>query len=239
MQPLFPLYNGNPSSALMPQEGIFSSNSWLSFKSGYEYDAVFSSSMKNQSQFPKSKVEKFTSHSQFCLLTLNCADRVEIFSGLGTMATSFTQRFEDAHLHFHNASHFAYSIGGRVLFAYWGNLQFGLSAAYLHFFHNMKGFVFNLIPVKADLHYRQWQIGAALSYKIYWLFPYLGVKYSDVQAKYVHVPMYADEDFTLKNTQPLGIVIGCGIAPQRAFSLNIEGRFLGEDALTVNANIKF
>jgi hypothetical protein len=240
------LYNGNPSAPMMPEQGIFFRQSLLSLKAGYAYDAVFSQPLKMHNHHPHGKIKKYSSHAQFGTVTLGCADRVELYSGLGSMSSSLSQHIKGDNVHYRTDTHFAWSLGGRTLFAYWDDLQFGISASYLAFSPPIQSISVNAMSEAkkdADLNYRQWQIGAGISYHIWWLYPYIGAQYSNARAKFSHLQslqfLFPNEEFTLKNKKQYGIMIGCGIAPERGIALNVEARFIDETALTASADIKF
>lgn len=224
---------------MMPEQDLIFKQPWASLKTGYEYDAVFSRSFKIESPHEAQKIRKLTSHTQLGVLTLNLADRAELFGSLGSMASTLDTSIHHQDVEYKSDTHFAWSIGGRVLFAYWGNLQFGLSASYLHFFPRVHAPPM-LNPSYKDLDYTEWQVGAGISYHFGWLYPYIGTKYSQARAKYFHARHHLDDpSLILKSKKIPGLVIGCGLAPERGIAFNVEGRFIDETALTASVDIKF
>jgi len=245
-QKLVALYFGNPSSPIMPEQGILFNSSWLSLKAGYAFDNVFDRKLQMQTHHLDAKDHKYTSRAQWGVLTLGFGDRVEFFSGLGSMRAALSQKIDNDKVHYHSDTHFAWSIGGRTLFAYWGNLQFGLNASYMHFFPPLPVISVDGITYPKDknqLHYKEWQVGAGISYHFWWLFPYIGVKYSNVTAQFIDLRslqfLFPKKDFTLENQKHYGLVVGCGLSPERGFAVNVEGRFIDETAFTVSADVKF
>ena len=243
------LYYGNPSSPMMPENGIFFPNASLSLKGGYEFDDVFNLKLKMQdySAFDHKKIKKFSSKEQLGVLTLGLADRIELYSGLGSMSLKMHQNLsEDIKLHYSTDTHFCWTFGGRTIFAYWRDLQFGLAASYLHFSPAIHSISLNSNSINshhAKMHYRQWQVGAGISYRIDWLFPYIGVKYSNTQAKFFDLDslelFFPSGNFTVKSKKQLGLIIGCGFSPEKGFSLNAEGRFIDETAFTLSTDVRF
>ncbi len=199
-----------------------------------------------QSPHHDTKDHKFASRAQFGVLTLGLGDRVEIYSGLGSMRSTLSQHVDDSEVHYRTDTHFSWSIGGRTLFAYWDNLHFGLAAAYLHFSPDLQAISVNgssLAKDKAQLRYHEWQVGAGLSYHIWWLFPYIGVAYSNAHAKFMDLNslqfLFHKNDFTLDSQKHYGLFVGCGLSPERGFSINAEGRFIDETAFMISADIRF
>jgi hypothetical protein len=192
------------------------------------------------------KDHKYASRAQFGVLTLDFADRVEFFSELGSMRSSLSQHIHNNDIHYRTDTHFAWGLGGRTLFAYWDNIQFGLEASYMHFFPFIQSISVNgtsFARDDAELQYHEWQVGACISYHFWWLFPYIGTKYSNVKAEFKHLQslqsFFPRKDFTLENRKQLGLVIGCGLSPERGFDVNVEGRFIDETAFTVSADMRF
>ena len=245
-QNLIAMYNGNPSSPMMPEQSIFFTHSWFSLKAGYEFDNVFDRKLKMESHHLHAKDNKYTSRGQFGVLTMVLCDRVEFYSGLGSLQSTLTQKVDEERIYYDLDRHFAWSIGGRALFAYWGDLQFGLTASYLHFFPDLHSIsvIRKIFPKDdAELHYHEWQVGAGFSYHIWWLFPYAGVVYSNAQAHFMHLKslqsFFPKNKFTLESEKNYGIIVGLGLAPEIGFAVNVEGRFIDETALTVSADVRF
>jgi Chlamydia major outer membrane protein len=232
------MYVGNPSSPMMPEQGVIFSHSWASLKAGYEFDNIFNRKLKMQTHHLDAEDHKYTSRGQFGVLTLGLGDRVEIYSGLGSLRAELSQKIDGSRIDYRTDSHFAASVGGRALFAYWGNVQVGLAASYLHFFPSLRSIEVDGTSVEkgdAEMQYHEWQVSVGISYHIWWLFPYIGADYSNVTAKFRNL----DKDFTLDNQKHYGVFLGCGLSPEKGFSINAEGRFIDEKAFTISANVRF
>lgn len=86
-------------------------------------------------------------------------------------------------------------------------------------------------PTAVRFWYGEWQVGAALGRT--WeitcaslqLSPYLGLKFSGARAK---IP-----DLTFKSSKTVGYALGSSIAVGKAVSVNVEGRWADETALSV------
>jgi opacity protein-like surface antigen len=246
IQQVYSMYNGNPSAPMMPEEGLIFPHSWLSLKGGYEFDNVFNRKLKMQTHHLDAEHHKFSSRTQFGVITVGLGDRVEIYSGLGNGKATLSQQVEKMHIDYKTDAHFACTIGGRALFAYWDNLQVGLAASYLHFFPSLHSISIDdssLVVGNAQMQYHEWQVGAGLSYHMKWLFPYIGAAYSNVQAKFLHLNslkfLFHKSDFTLDSQKHYGVFVGCGFSPEKGVSVNAEGRFIDETAFVISADIRF
>jgi hypothetical protein len=247
----FALYNGNPSFPMMPEEGMFISNEvWFGIKIGDQFDWVYDRRLHMAHRHvdeQRKKVQEYESLSNQGVLTFNFNDRVEIFGSLGAMSFELSQRpFEDTKVSYHTHMHFAWGVGGRAILAYWGDLQVSINAGYLQ--SNLP-----LSSVEANgksyekkhtvAEFREWQIGAGLSYRYAWFIPYLGFDFSDFRMKIEDLSslkfLFHRNHIVFKETYPFGIFLGFGLSPEKGFNINFEARFINENALSVSGDFKF
>jgi len=81
------------------------------------------------------------------------------------------------------------------------------------------------------VNWQEWQVAFGAAKKFKYFMPYAGVKYSDFRESSINSVNYSD---TI-----VGIFIGCAITPIKAFSIDLQGRFIDETALAVKATYKF
>ncbi|MBS0620343.1 MAG: hypothetical protein JSS61_02665 [Verrucomicrobia bacterium] len=245
------LYQGNPSFPLMPEQGLFiPSSSIASVKIGYVFDDVFDRKMRMVGQGnpgERSRVKDFGAMTQLGTVTLNLIQRIEAYAGLGVLNMHLSQRpFSEEKIAYRTDWQFAWEVGGRALIAYWGNLHLGISAAYLQSDPSVSSLKVDDSSYKtgrADLFFREWQVGMALSYHLNWFIPYTGLAYSDLRLKFHHLAslssIFPSHHVTFEDRHPLSFVIGFGIAPKKFVDLNVEARFFGETALTASCDLAF
>ncbi len=248
---VFALYNGNPSFPMMPEGGIFTSkDNWFGVKAGYEFDDVYDRKLHRKGHAAahiRKKVEKYDSLSNFGVLTLNFNQRVEIYSPLGAMSCEITQiPLSGTRITYHTLTHFAWGIGGRIILAYYGDLQIGVNASYVQANLPLSTLQMNgraLHKQGANAHFREWQVGAAISYRVNWFIPYIGLDFSDLRTRIVHLKalksLFPNDHVTFKESYTTGIVMGFGLTAERVFNLNFEARVINENAVTVSADFKF
>lgn len=247
----YALYNGNPSLPMMPEAGLLiSKNFWLGLKVGYELDWVYDRKLKMENQHLKhfkKHAYRFESLSNFGVLTLNFADRVEFYTTLGEMFCELSHRpFPDTKISYHTDNHFAWGVGGRAILAYWGDLQVSVNAAYLQSMPSLSSLRVNHIFFSTrdtEFDFSQWQVGFGASYRLAWFIPYIGIDYSDFRTRIDHLDAIDEwipnSHVTFKDTYPIGIFLGVGFSPRWAFNVNVEARFINENALSVSADFKF
>jgi major outer membrane protein len=247
----FALYNGNPSFPMMPEEGAFTSKeSWFGVKIGYQFNYAYDRRLRMPHRHvddQRKKTQKYESLTHQGVLTFNFSDRVEIFGTLGGMSFELSQRpFEDVKVSYHTQTHFVWGVGGRAILAYWGDLQVAVNAAYLKSDLPLSSVRVNHHPYEkkhAKAEFREWQIGAGVSYRYNWFVPYLGLDYSDFRTKIEHLHalefLFHRNYVIFKEVYPLGIFFGFGLSPLKGFNINVEARFINENAVSVSGDFKF
>jgi hypothetical protein len=244
------LYNGNPSFPMMPEEGLFiAKEDWFGIKMGYQFDDVYDRRlhMAQCHAEQRKKIREYQSLSNLGVLTFNFNDRAEIFGTLGTLSFELSQRpFRDSKVSYHTGSHFAWGVGGRAILAYWGDLQVALNAAYLQSNLPLSSVEVNdksYAKRHAKAEFREWQIGAGVSYRFSWFIPYLGVDFSDFRTKIEDLNslkfLFHRNHVVFKEAHPFGGFLGFGLSAERGFDINFEARFLNENAVSVSGDFKF
>ncbi len=92
---------------------------------------------------------------------------------------------------------------------------------------------------KKEFKYLEWQASLGVSYSLLQYTPYLGVKYSDCEAK-----LRIDDHGTIHEARPnskdvVGVFVGIDYLFNENFALNLEGRFIDETALNVGLKISY
>ncbi|MEI6832055.1 MAG: hypothetical protein WCK61_05065 [Candidatus Omnitrophota bacterium] len=79
--------------------------------------------------------------------------------------------------------------------------------------------------------WQEWQVALGAAKRFKYFMPYFGVKYSDFRE--------FSGEMTNHSNNIVGIFVGCTIIPIRAFSIDLQGRFIDETAFTAKATYKF
>ena len=142
--------------------------------------------------------------------------------------------------------HYLWALGGRGILLEWGKLALGVGGRYSYCNYKPSWLTTNAVPVtvsRTHLRWRQWQADIDLSYRIDLFTPYFGVKYSGTEAKIglMPIPIAGNGSGTdhFRTRTPVGIFIGCSISSGKYFMLNIEGRLVDEDAVTISGDLRF
>jgi len=101
---------------------------------------------------------------------------------------------------------------------------------------------FNLTPsavTSSKYELDEWQVALAVSYQIENVIPYVGVKYSDTTGEAETTANGTEYKVDLEADDNVGIFTGCDLVLNDMFSINVEGRFIDETALTAAAAIRF
>ena len=90
------------------------------------------------------------------------------------------------------------------------------------------------------LEYSDWQVAAEVSLQWNQFVPYLGVKYSDLDATTkatISGTEYSDSD--IERDSNFGVFLGTDVIIADSVALNVEGRFIDEEALSLGCAVKF
>lgn len=240
------LYNDNSSASMMPETGIFiPKEMWFGVKAEYICDYIYD--LKLRTKHDSTHFIGYQSIGNYGTVAVNFNDRAEIFGTFGSLSFDVAEHLSSHEkISYRVNSHFAWGVGGRVILAYWGDLQLGINAGYLKSDPNVSSVKLNgssqpLTHCTADL--TQWQIGVGISYQFDWFVPYGGIDYSKFRLRMNHLDvlksLIPSKHIIFKGDQPFGLFIGFGISAHRAFSVNVEARFINENAVSASASMKF
>lgn len=242
---------GNPSAPKIIQEGFFiPSTSWASARFGYEGDFVADSRMEQEGA-GHSRVDSYEQETNSGTATLCLLNQVDIFTVLGSSRTRTDWRFVDGGGSTHRAEletlyNFLWGVGARAILWSCGNASFGVggryeSANYDPVWLTIDG---NIQSASGThLRWREWQINGDLSYKIDIFSPYIGAKYSNVRSKIGNFSVAISNDGSgsneFENRTSVGVFIGCSLSTGKYFMLNVEGRLIDEEAVTISGDLRF
>lgn len=248
---LFAAPVGNPAAPQLIEEGFFiPRDSWIDARAGYEGDFVSDERMEQYKE-GSGRVDTYQQDTNAGVAVLNLLDRVDIFGIFGSSRTRADWRFLTAEGVIHRVEmetlyQFLWGVGARAILFEWGNMVFGIDGRYS--FSNYKPAWLTIDGINdsvsgARCRWREWQVGSDFSYNIELFTLYLGLKYSNAQTRLgsFEVPISADGSGTnhFRNRMPVGIYFGCSLSRGRYFMLNIEGRLVDEEALTISGDLRF
>ncbi|MBS0624699.1 MAG: hypothetical protein JSS32_01455 [Verrucomicrobia bacterium] len=249
--PLFSAPVGNPYAPKIIEEGFFiPKDCWVDARAGYEGDFVADAKLKQYGQ-GQGRVDSYQQETNSGTATLNILERVDVFGILGSSRTNADWRFEDSSGAVHRIEletnyDFLWGVGIRGLLVDWNSLGVGVGGRYEESKFNPSWLTSDGVPQSVGgslLKWREWQIDLDFSYKIDIFIPYVGVKYSNVQTKISGFSIPISQSGTgnnqFKNRIPVGVFIGCSLSSSKYFMLNIEGRLVDEEAVTVSGDIRF
>lgn len=242
---------GNPTDPKLIEKGFFiPADFCVNARAGYEGDFVADGKMKQFSQ-GSGRVDSYQQETNSGTVTFNAIKRLDLFGILGSSRTSADWRFTDAENSVHRIEletnyDFLWGAGARVILFDGSDTVLSLGGRYESAEYSPSWLTSDGVPqsvTHSKLLWREWQIDLDLSYKIDIFAPYLGVKYSNARTKIsgFSTPISqsgagADQ---FKNSTPVGVFIGCGLSSSKYFMLNIEGRLVDEEAVTVSGEIRF
>lgn len=243
---------GNTSAPDIIQEGLFvPCDSWLDIRAGYEGDFVADGRMKQYAQ-STGRVDTFQQWTNSGTVTINVVDRVDIYGIFGSSKAEADWRFGNlssgtvTRIELESKYSFLWGAGGRAILYEWCRTSLGLGGRYSSCHYQPDWLTSDgLIQPTAGSHFswREWQINLDISYKIDLFTPYIGLKYSNAQAKLKHfsVPISQNQSQSnsFENRIPVGLYLGCALSSGKFFMLNLEGRVIDEEAVTISGDFRF
>ncbi len=240
----------NPSAPRIIQEGFFiSKDCWVNVRCGYEGDFV-SDGRFEQCEQGSGRVDRFSQNTNAGTVTVSLLDRLDIYGILGSSKACAEWRFSingsSSIAELETLYNFLWGIGARGILCEWGEAALGLGARYERADYSNLWLTIDGSTVPSSgtcLEWRVWQIDLDLAYTIDIFVPYIGIKYSNVLSSLglFSVPIAGNgaDSNHFKNRSPVGILVGCTLSTGKKFMLNVEGRLIDEEAVTISGEVRF
>lgn len=243
---------GNPATPALIREGIWSSErESSSIRIGYEGDFVADARLGQFDQ-GQGRVDCYKQMGNSALLTVDLCGRCDLYAALGASVVEADWRFSDpatqaaSRVCMHTNQPFSWGLGGRAIYYEWRHLFFGVGGRYSSCRYGLDSFTSNgeaQSTQGASLLWQEWQVNLDLAYQISWMIPYVGAKYSHARA-YLQdfsspIATNLSGNNSFKNRNPVGFYLGCSLSNGHYFLINIEGRLVDEEAVSVEAEFRF
>jgi hypothetical protein len=243
---------GNTSTPKVIEKGLFTQSAdWLDVRMGYEGDFVADGRM-NQYDQGTGRVDTYEQWSNTGTFTLNLVKRIDVYGVLGASKTKADWRFSNSNAGTINRAkietedNLMWAVGSRAILYEWWNASLGLGGRYSACSYQPNQLsVDGVMQSTSHSHFEwwQWQINMDLSYKISWFIPYVGAKYSQERALLTDfsVPISGSlsPSNSFKNRDYLGFYLGCTLSNGHYFMLNLEGRVIDEEAISLSCDFRF
>ncbi len=128
-----------------------------------------------------------------------------------------------------------------------GILSFGADGSYRQSHLKLDSVVLNGVSHKKDApemtsakyELEQWQIALEVAYEYKQIVPYVGAKYSDATGEATATISGSSFKNDFENEDNVGIFVGSDILINDSMTLNVEGRFIDETALSLAGTVRF
>ena len=242
---------GNPSAPQLVEEGFFIyRDCWMNFRIGYEGSFTTDARMKQTSE-SFGKVDNFHQEYNAGTFTLNILERVDIFGVFASARMKADWRIspvaEAMRIEAQSRYRFLWAAGGNILLFDWGNTGFGIAGRYTSTNPDLEWLAGNgtgFATTGAKFRYCQWQVDLAFSHRIDIFIPYVGIKFSGSRARIRtltsrSIANNGSGSIHMRNKDYVGAVIGTTLTSGKCFMLNIEGRFVDEEAVSITGEFRF
>lgn len=248
---LFAAPIGNTAAPQILEEGFFiPSDCWVDIRAGYEGDFVGDARLEQEKE-GNGRVDSYTQSTNSGTVTINILDRLDIYGVFGSCRTCAEWRASDASGDIHNFQmqtfhNFLWAVGVRAILFEWGKCDLGAGGRYSSV-NNQPAWLTvdgeNTSVSGTHCRWREWQINLDVSYHIDILTPYIGIKYSNAKTRLgrfsVSIASNGSGNDHFKNRVPVGLFLGCSFSTGKYFMLNVEGRLIDEEAVTISGDLRF
>lgn len=241
---------GCPAAPALIKEGFFiPCNSPVFVRAGYEGDFVADARLQ-QFGDGSGRVDNFNQQTNAGTLTLNGINRIDVFGVFGSSRACADWRFtveDDVHrAQVETLYNFLWGAGARAIVYKSCAFNLGIGGRYEQCqYDNLWMTIDGNVQSAADtfLHWRVWQVDCDFGYQIDIFTPYIGIKYSNVRTRVGDFPEPISNNGSgsdqFKNRTPVGVFIGCSLSSGKYFMLNVEGRLIDEEGVTISGDFKF
>lgn len=241
---------GCPAAPALIQEGFFiSCKSPVDVRAGYEGDFVADARLQ-QFESGKGRVDNFSQQTNSGTITLNVKNRWDIFGLCGTSRTCADWRFSqegDTHrAEVGTLYNVLWGLGSRALLYKSETANLGIGGRYEQCHYDQLWLTIDGIDQPGEspfLDWRVWQLDFDFGYTIDIFTPYIGLKYSNVRVDIGNfdepIADHGNGCDAFKNRSPVGVFIGCSLSSGKYFMLNVEGRLIDEEAVTISGDFRF
>lgn len=245
---------GNPAFPRLIQKGYFIPESkGVSVRSGYEGDFVGDARLEQEKE-GSGRVDCFSQSTNAGTVTLNLANRFDLYTALGASQFCASWRFEileNNALAIHRAeletlTQFLWGLGARAILFETETLTIGAGGRYSFCQAEPVTLAIDAINqavAGSTCRWNEWQLDLDFAFQIDLFTPYLGVTYSFAQVWVgpFSTPISMNDSGVnhFETRQPVGAVLGCSISAGKYFFLNVEARLISQEAVTISGDIRF
>lgn len=251
----FANYVGNPQAPDLPKIITNTKNMtypeqdyWLNARLEYEKEYMQNMNLEFSSGGIENRIQRAHFYGNFLTLTANILKRIDFYAkggavdprfqfglptGLGFTADELTNQRTIP----------AWALGAKFLVFQVDRFSFAVESSYFQTDHRTFGLftaTAPVAPVATTVSWYNWQVSSAVSWYVCPLVPYIGAKYSRTIVTFnqstpsLDVPL-----FKMDNRRKFGCFVGCSLLASRYFELNIEGRFIDEQAFSGTMAFRF
>ncbi len=195
--------------------------------------------------------------SCFARIGATALDRFEVYVDFGsTFNTEYKFAIQGEDYKIDYDDELVWGVGGSALIYKWENgIEVGAMASYREAdltidTVSLNGISYTLnagVTNVSDSKYSEWQVAAEVAWKTEYITPYVALKYSDVELGSSFTLTGFARDAKDKNSaENVGIVVGASITPKisglpasEQIAINVEGRFIDEEAINVGVTYRF
>lgn len=248
VSPLSAMFIGNPAEPGLMKKGLWFESSWGSFRAGYIDDWVYQQRFQDEFTlegitYPQTYL-KFSTYA--ALLTLNIKNGFDLYGIVGSSRLQiddeiFTKRA------------LSWGVGGKFILFRKKNFYVGVDAKYFQTDQKPRYFIVEGAPYTIEsnyrLKYREVQAALGISYRAWVFAPYVNGTYIFTRIEpepaiaLVRLPdaneLVDVESKSIIGKERWGMALGLSLVDNSKATLAFEWRFLNQNAININGEIRF
>jgi len=248
---LFADPSGNVAAPRVIEKGFFiPRNCKVSARAGYEGNFVFDGHMRQDVE-GSGNVDRYTQMVNAGTITLNGADRLDVYGVFGASQTCAEWRFADTanrirNVHMETAHGFLWAVGARVVFFESGPWSLGLNGRYSSTQNHLQWLTIDGLNASVNgvtFDQSVWQLNLGAAYHIDLFTPYVAINYLNVRSSMgtmsTAIAKQNSRSNHFENKMPVGLNLGCTLSTGKYFMLNVEARVVSEEAISLSGEFRF
>lgn len=242
---------GSPAQSNLLDKGFFLPFNWpVHFKGGYEGNFLLNGRM-NQVEESSGRVDGFSLQMNSGTFTFNLDHRYEICGVFGSGLMKSDWRFNtgtgDSKAKVETRHGFSWAIAGNTLVYPWADSYIGIGLRITGSKANLSWLTINGVNIPsggANFRFLQWQGSGSIGHQIGYFIPYIGLKYCNTRGRIQNIENVAIANngqgkIHMQNRNKIGFFLGVTLTKKEYFLLNIEGRLVDEEAVSISGDLQF
>lgn len=241
---IYSSFVGNPSLPAILQEGfIFSDVHPVNVRVGFFGSTIANERIRFKRQFRNDSfnTSKFKGRLSVGTVTLNLFERIDISAQVGSGIYQPEFKYQDRLYQGKSKDGIYLNGAAKIILLEVGPCTASIDGQYQMFKADGRYLLRNkniIDEPSLKYYFKQWQVGAGLSAKVFSMIPYIGFSVKDMNFKMKHLNFYSKR-LTLKERHRAGLYIGSSVNISTKLIVDYEFSFINEMTASISGKARF